>query len=273
MLKLGGLHLEATSIGGLETCIEVPDWGLCFDIGRCPPTAVRRQRVLMTHAHMDHLGGIAMHCATRELMALPTPIYHVPRENVADIEALFEVWRRLDRSDLRCEIHPCGPGDRFPIGNGRVAVPFRSPHRVPCQGYAIEARRKKLLPQYVGADGEEIRRLRQEGVVVSEEVEVVELAFTGDTVIDVLEREEAVRRARLLVMEVTFLDDRVPVPRARSSGHVHLDEVVERAALFENEAILFTHFSARYSPGEVRRIVSGRLPPGLAERVHLLLPE
>ena len=90
MLKLVGIHLEASSIGGLETCIEVPDWGLCFDIGRCPPTAVRRQRVLFTHAHMDHLGGIAMHCATRELMALPTPIYHVPRENAADIAALFE---------------------------------------------------------------------------------------------------------------------------------------------------------------------------------------
>ena len=78
--------------------------------------------------------------------------------------------------------------------------------------------------------------------------------------------------ARLLIMEVTFLDERVDVARARGSGHVHLDEVVERAELFENEAILFTHFSARYSPGEVRRIVSGRLPDCLRDRVHLLLP-
>ena len=162
--------------------------------------------------------------------------------------------------------------DRIPIGGGRVAVPFRSPHRVPCQGYAIEGKRRKLLPEFAGLEGEEIRRLRQQGVTVSEEVDVVELAFTGDTVIDVVEREAAVRTARLLIMEVTFLDERVDVARARGSGHVHLDEVVERAELFENEAILFTHFSARYSPGEVRRIVSGRLPDCLRDRVHLLLP-
>jgi ribonuclease Z len=72
---------------------------------------------------------------------------------------------------------------------------------------------------------------------------------------------------------VTFLDDRVPVAEARAKGHVHLDEVVERAELFENEALLFTHFSARYRPAEVRAILAARLPPALAERVTPLLPE
>ena len=50
-----------------------------------------------------------------------------------------------------------------------------------------------------------------------------------------------------------------------------LDEVVERAALFENEAVLMTHFSARYKAREVVAALDARLPSGLRERVTPLL--
>ncbi len=273
MLKLVGIDLSAVSVGGLETCIELPGYDLAFDIGRCPPTSVRRKRILCTHAHMDHMGGLAYHAATRDLMGMPPPTYLVPRENHDDVLALFDVWRRLDRSALPCAVVPCGPGDRVDIGGGRVAVPFRSPHRVPCQGYAIVGRRKKLLPAYADLPPAEIHRRRVAGELVSEEHDVVEVAFTGDTVVDVVEREPLVRTARLLVIEVTFLDAKVPVDKARAKGHVHLDEIIDRAHLFENEALLFTHFSARYSAGEIRRILADRLPPSLRDRVTPLVAD
>ena len=64
----------------------------------------------------------------------------------------------------------------------------------------------------------------------------------------------------------------VSVEKARSKGHIHLDEVIARAELFENEAILFTHFSARYSADDIRRILETRLPASLRDRVTPLLP-
>jgi len=73
------------------------------------------------------------------------------------------------------------------------------------------------------------------------------------------------------VLECTFLDDKVTAESARDKGHVHLDEIIERAELFENEAILLTHFSARYRAQDVRRILANKLPPGLVERVTPLL--
>jgi len=39
--------------------IDLPEMKLCFDIGRCPAEAVARPTVLLTHAHMDHMGGVA----------------------------------------------------------------------------------------------------------------------------------------------------------------------------------------------------------------------
>jgi ribonuclease Z len=80
----------------------------------------------------------------------------------------------------------------------------------------------------------------------------------------VVEREEVVRKARVLVIEVTFVDERVSVEQCRSKGHVHLFEVVERAELFRNEALLFTHFSARYSAAEIVAALDRSLPPACA---------
>lgn len=270
-MRLAGHTVHAVSIGGIETCVELPDLDLAFDIGRCPHSAIRRQRIMLTHTHMDHAGGIAYHAATRDLYKIKAPTWYVPRENEADLRALIEVWRRLDRSDFPVQIVGVSPGDRVDLGRGWVAVPFRSPHRVMCQGYALSRQRSRLRAELQGLGEEAIRARRLAGEVVSETHEVVEFAFTGDTLPEVIEREESVRTARLLVIECTFLDGRVPVAKARESGHVHLDELLDRAELLQNEAILLTHFSARYGEREIVEILDRRLPAPLRQRVTPLL--
>jgi ribonuclease Z len=272
MQQLAGIAVDALSVGGLETCIQVPGWKLAFDIGRCPHSVVNRSHVLFTHAHMDHMGGVAFHAATRSMRGMAPPTYLVPHENAAAFEELFDVWRKLDRSRMPHRMVAIGPGEQFELPNRHLVRPFRSPHRVPCQGYGIWSVRHRLRAEFKGLPGREIARLRtQEGVEVSETFEAPELVFTGDAKIEVLEREPVVGQAKVLIMEVTFVDDRVSVKQCRSKGHIHLDEVVERAELFENQAIMFTHFSARYSRREILMNLDKKLPPDLRERVTPLL--
>ena len=272
MPRLAGIPIVGLSIGGLETCIDLPEYRLAFDIGRCPPEAVARPTILFTHAHMDHMGGVAYHAATRELFGMAPPTYVVPHENVEAFGELIAAWRKLDRSDLPHRVVALGPGEEFELPNRMLARPFRSPHRVPCQGYALYSRRRKLKPQYRELAPDAIRDLRARiGDALTDPVETAEVAFTGDTLIEVVEREEVVRKARVLVIEVTFVDDRVSVAECRSKGHVHLYEIAERAAAFENEALLFTHFSARYRDEEIVAALDRTLPPGLRERVTPLL--
>ena len=66
-LEIAGHELLALSVGGLETCHYFPRLKLAFDIGRCPEEVVNCPTVLFTHAHMDHMGGVAYHTATRAL--------------------------------------------------------------------------------------------------------------------------------------------------------------------------------------------------------------
>ena len=270
-IQVAGLDVEGTSIGGIETCIELPRWKLAFDVGRSPLSAVRRRTVLFTHAHMDHMGGVAIHAATRGLLGMPTPIYVVPRENVADFEALFEVWRRLDRSELNYELVPLGPAEEWILPNKRIVRPFRAAHRVATQGYGLWERRRKLRPELATLTPREIRDRRKSGEAVTHDTEVCQVAFCGDTRIEVIEREEVARTARLLILECTFVDDRVSVDQSRSKGHTHLFEIAERAELFANEAILLTHFSSRYRARDIVRALDERLPAELRERVTPLL--
>ncbi len=271
-LNLLGIEVRGHSIGGIETCIDLPQFRMAFDIGRAPEHAIARPTILFTHAHMDHMGGVAYHCATRALRQLSPPTYVIGPENADAFRDLFEVWRRLDRSTLEHELVVVGPGGEHVLSPRHVARPFRSLHRAPCQGYAIHERKTRLRRDLVGLDDTELRAIRERGESVSETVETPVVAFCGDTLIDVVEREAVVREAKLLILEVTFLDDRVSVADCRDKGHVHLDEVCERADLFQNEALLFTHFSARYGPAEIRKILAQRLPASLQGRVVPFLP-
>ena len=270
-VEIGDLEIRAHSVGGLETCIHLPRWNIAFDIARCPPEVLNCPTVLFTHAHMDHMGGVAYHAATRGLRRQRPPTYVVPPHCAEDFERLFDAWRALDRSDMKHELVVLAPGTDHVLPNQLVVRPFRSPHSAPCQGYGIWSRKEKLRPEFHGRDGTELSALRRSGATISDTLETPELAFTGDTLIEVLEREEVVRRARVLVMECTFVDDRVTVAECRAKGHVHLYEIAERAELFQNQAILFTHFSARYSAPEIRAALDQRLPPELLARATPLL--
>lgn len=271
-LNLLGIEVRGHSIGGIETCIDLPQFRVAFDIGRAPEHAIARPTILFTHAHMDHMGGVAYHCATRALRKLSPPSYVIGPENADAFRDLFEVWRRLDRSTLEHELVVVAPGGEHALSQRHVARPFRALHRAPCQGYAIWERKTRLRRDLVGLDEAELRVVRERGESVAENVEAPLIAFCGDTLIDVVEREAVVRESKLLILEVTFLDDRVSVAECRDKGHVHLDEVCARSDLFHNEALLFTHFSARYGPAEIRKILAARLPASLRDRVVPFLP-
>ena len=270
-LTLAGIEIVAVSIGGMETCIEIPEWQLCFDIGRCPPTAVKRKRVCFTHAHVDHMGGVAHHIGLRALLGMPPPTYHLPAQAAPAFADLLAAWRALDASDLPVDVAPVSPGDVVEVGKNRRIRVFKSHHRVPTVGYGLERTIHRLLPELEGLPSDQIAARRAAGAPVTSAEICLEVVFCGDTRIDVVDHEPLVRRAKVLILECTFVPP-VSIEHARRTGHVHLDEIAERADLFENEAILLTHFSKRHSPSEIRDAIGRALPEGLRKRVTPLLP-
>ncbi|XP_054808127.1 tRNase Z TRZ1 isoform X1 [Prosopis cineraria] len=270
-LIIEGYPIQGLSIGGQETCIIFPSLKLAFDIGRCPPRAVCQDFLLISHSHMDHIGGLPMYVATRGLYRMKPPTIIVPSSVKEDVEKLFEVHRKLDHSELKHNLVGLDIGEEFYLRNDIKVKAFKTYHVIPSQGYVLYSVKKKLKHEYLGLPGNEIKKLKFSGVEITYTLEEPEIAFTGDTMSDFIVDDSNIDalRARILVMECTFVNDSITVTHARDYGHTHLSEIISHAGKLQNRAILLIHFSARYTEEEIQEAIAA-LPPPLAGRTYAL---
>lgn len=270
-MQIEGYPIKGSSIGGHETCVIFPTLNLAFDIGRCPQKAISQNFLFISHGHMDHIGGLPLYVATRGLYKMEPPTIIVPKSIKNDVENLLEVHRRLDQSELRCNLIGLEVGEELSLRRDLKVRVFKTYHVIDSQGYVLYSVKQKLKKEYLGLSGNEIKKLRLSGVEVTNTITEPEVAFTGDTTSDFIvdENNIDVLRAKILVMESTFLENRVTVEHAREYGHTHLFEIINHAEKFKNKAILLIHFSARYTAEEIQQAIA-TLPPPLAGRVSAL---
>ncbi|KAG0463619.1 hypothetical protein HPP92_019183 [Vanilla planifolia] len=266
-----GYLFEGISVGGHDTCVIVPSLNAAFDIGRCPARAVSQDFLFITHAHLDHIGGLPMYVATRGLYNLKPPTVFVSPSIKGDVEKLFEIHRLMSQDELKLDLVALDVDETYEMRNDIVVRPFRTSHVIPSQGYLVYSMRKKLKKQYAHLKGTQIKKLKLSGVEITDTILSPEVAFTGDTTSDFLTdpRNSDALRAKVLVTEATFLDEEFDVQHARQHGHMHLLEIIQHAQWFRNKAILLTHFSSRYKVEDIRKAIL-KLQPEVSAKVFAL---
>ncbi|HEY3123768.1 MAG TPA: MBL fold metallo-hydrolase [Thermoanaerobaculia bacterium] len=270
-INASGIAIEGVSIAGRESFYKLPGFRTLLEFGRAPEDTVSYATVCLTHGHLDHAAGLAHHASRRRLERLPAARVFAPEEAVPDLEAWLAFSQRLENVDYGLHLTPVRPGRSVMLRNDLELKVLPGRHRVPTVGYLFSEIKRKLKDEFLGLPGEEIAAMRSKGVEVTRREETPLLAYPGDCGPAIFEAAPELFGARVLLIECSFLkpEDR---DRARDYEHLHLQDFLERAALFQNEVIVLTHFSQRDRVAEIREALLA-LPETLARRVIPFLPD
>jgi ribonuclease Z len=266
------LTIEGRSRAGHETWFRVRELGIALDIGRCPDEIISIPNVFVTHAHLDHAAGIPFYAGQRRLQRLEAGRVWVPNEAADDLRELMRIHERLEGTHYEIEIIGMQPGDLARVDRMHAVRAHAATHRVPARAWEFLELRHHLKPEYAGREGIDLASLRRQGVAIHDEVQHPILFYTGDTDRGILEQNEAVYKAEVLMIECSFIGEEHQ-DRAAMYRHIHFDDIAEFADRFENQLVVLTHFSRRYSRQQIRDSIRRRCPAVLRDRLRLALPE
>jgi ribonuclease Z len=264
-----GLTIEGYSRAAVQSYWRVPELKLGFDLGGQPWDFMGTPTWMVTHTHLDHVSALPVYVARRRMMKMEPPTIYLPVEAVDDVRRLLHVMQRLDRGRMACRLEGIASGQEVALSREHVVTTFETVHTVPSRGYLVWERKNKLKEEFHRLSGDQIRDLRLSGMEVTREVRTPLLAYTGDTSPAGLDNYPPIYDARILITEMSFFREKHRREKIHKFGHIHLDDIIERADRFRNELIICAHFSTRYHPREVRQVLAAKLPASLKDRVRV----
>lgn len=263
----GDHHFIGFSIAGVTTSVVYENVGLVFDIGQGLPFNIPRHHYFLTHCHSDHAGGLAYVLSQRSLWNLPPATVYTLPQYQKPLTAIIEQWQELEDFKYPFTIQAMNIGESVSIDKDYDVESFKTIHRVASQGYIVKKKKKKLKPEFQNLSPQELKKLHESGVGLNTMISEPIFAFTGDTQIEFLEHLKT--PVDVLFMETTFIDDLKTIENARTWGHIHFYEWLDKLEQIPAQKIVLIHLSSRYSTPRILEILDQKIPAHLRDRVDI----
>jgi ribonuclease Z len=262
-----GLSAQAILAGELRFLIDCGE-GTQRQILRSGIGFKRLNRILLTHAHLDHILGIGGLVST-----------FVRWENIEELEIwggkaaldrvetlIYGVVLRDEKPPMAIHLIDLKPGKMLETKAFTVSC-FPVSHRGPgCFGFTFQERShrpfltEKAVALGIPAGPERAQLVQGEAItlangtvippdmVLGEEVPGVKLVYIGD-VGRTDNLREYVSDANTLVIEATFLESEAQ--EARAFGHITAKQAATLAAECNVQSLILTHVSRRYRERDI----------------------
>lgn len=263
-------RIQGISIAGEETFVQVPELGVCFDIGRAPRAALNSDFVALSHGHMDHSAGLAYYFSQRHFQGIGTGTVICHPRLEEPIRGVMSAWVNLEAQRTPYQIVPLEPDQEHQIKNNIVLRAFATQHTVPSLGYIAIEKRSKLREEFVGLDQTKLVELKKQGVQITQIRDIPLVCFTGDTMWGEHFDRPDVLNAKVLITECTFLE---PDHRDRADvgKHLHLEHIAQLMEKSQADAVILTHLSRRTHISEARQMIDEAIPRKHHDRLLILM--
>jgi ribonuclease Z len=292
--QLGFLYLppyrvQGISVAGEQTCIQIPELDVGFDIGVCTRAVLSVPTIALSHAHMDHLGGLPYWFSQRYFQKIggethmpdksdgkgdgkPKPpvgrcVCHPELEQ--PLRGMMRAWEPLERQRTPFDIVALEPERELELKNNILLRAVATRHTVPSLGFSVLERRSKLKEEFRDLPQEKLRELRGRGVEITRQMEIPLVAYTGDTSPGEFLVRDEFADAKIMIAECTFFEPEHN-DRARTGMHLHIDDIVRMLPVWKAEAIVLVHVSRRTTIHYARERIE-KLAGAHADRIHLLM--
>ena len=263
-------RVQGLSTAGEQTCVQVPELDICFDMGSCPRAMLPCRYVAISHGHMDHIGGLAYYCSQRQFQGMGPGKIVCNKAIAPAVRAMMDGYVNLEQQMMPYELIEMEDGDEIEIKNNIYLRLFDTEHTSPSSGYSIVEKRSKLKEEFYELPQEKLRELRAKGKNITRILEVPLVSYTGDTLPGAHLLREDVRKSQIVISECTFIDDDHK-ERAKVGKHMHIDDIAEWLGVLECEALVLVHLSRRSNLNDARKRLRGLVKRELAEKVFFLM--
>ncbi len=268
--KLNDIEIVGFSLAGEETVIALPEYSVCFDVGRAPREIISIDNVCLTHGHMDHAAGIAYYLSQRTFVGVAPGRVIVHRSLAQLIQKLMDIWGDIEGHPSPGQILGVEHLEDVPIRRGLLIRPFTVNHIGSSLGYTLIEVRNRLKPEFHGLSGPEIVALKKKGVKIEDRVEIPLLTHTGDTALGRFLDLDFVQKSQALIVECTFFDAEHQ-SRARAGRHIHVDDFAKILEAVPDAQVMVVHTTRRTDLRAAKRILERTLKNEDRARVSFLM--
>jgi len=260
-------RVQGFSVAGEQTVVHVPELEVAFDVGFCPRVLVPCPSIALSHAHMDHIGGLPYWFSQRYFQKLPPGKVHCHHAIVQPLLNMMKGWVDLERQHTPHEVIGMEDGQEVLLKPNIWLRAIEVRHTVPALAFVVIDRRNKLKPEFADLPADALREAKARGESITRQIDIPLVAYTGDTEMGPYLLRDEFCQAQTVVTECTFFD---PEHRGRAATgmHLHVEDIRELLQAWTARDVVVVHLSRRTMLSYARKRLD---EVGGEGRAHILM--